>query len=79
LGNFRLTHESVKAKLFFYGSTMLSFGRLVTTDEQVDAVRSVTAVDVLEAAEAILDPSNRSVSRVVPLAGAKRPYGGVVS
>ena len=79
LGNFRLTHESVKAKLFFYGSTMLSFGRLVTTDEQVDAVRSVTATDVLEAAEAVLDPANRSVSRVVPLAGAKRPHGGVVS
>ena len=66
VGNFRLSHERVVSKLFFYGSTILSFNRLVTTDEQVEGVRSVTASDVLAAAQEILRPDNRSVSWVVP-------------
>ena len=70
LGNFRLSHERVVSKLFFYGSTLLSYGRLMTTEEQVEAVKAVTAADVLEVAEAIFDPANRSCSRVVP----KKPH-----
>jgi predicted Zn-dependent peptidase len=66
LGNFRLSHERVVSKLFFYGSTLLSYGRLMTTDEQVDAVKAVSAADVLEVAEAIFDPANRAYSRVIP-------------
>ena len=66
VGNFRLSHERVVSKLFFYGSTVLSFGRLVSTDEQVEGVRAVTSSDVLAVAEAIFRPDNRSVSWVVP-------------
>ena len=66
LGNFRLSHERVVSKLFFYGSTLLSYGRLITTEEQVESVKSVTASDVLDVAEAIFDPANRAYSRVVP-------------
>ena len=66
IGNFRLSHEKVTSKMFFYGQTMLSFGRLVTPDEQVEGIRAVTATDVRDVARAILDPSNRSVSWVVP-------------
>jgi predicted Zn-dependent peptidase len=66
LGNFRLSHERVVSKLFFYGSTLLSYGRFMTTDEQVDAVKAVSAADVLEVAEAIFDPANRAYSRVIP-------------
>ncbi len=66
VGNFRLSHEKVVSKLFFYGATMLSFGRLVTTDEQVEGVRSVTAADVQSVAEAVLRPEARSVSWVTP-------------
>ena len=66
IGNFRLSHEKVTSKLFFYGQTMLSFGRLVSPQEQVDGIRAVTAADVKRAASAILRPSGRSISWVVP-------------
>ena len=65
VGNFRLSHEKVTSKLFFYGQTMLSFGRLVSPQEQIDGICSVTAADVKRVANAILRPSNRSVSWVV--------------
>lgn len=66
LGNFRLSHERVVSKLFFYGSTLLSYGRLITTEEQVESVKAVTVSDVLDVAEAIFDPANRAYSRVIP-------------
>ena len=66
LGNFRLSHERVVSKLFFYGSTLLSYGRRMTTDEQVEAVKSVTSDDVLSVAREIFDSANGSYSRVVP-------------
>ena len=66
IGNFRLAHEKVTSKLFFYGQTMLSFGRLVSPREQVDGIRAVTAADVNRVANAILKQSNRSISWVVP-------------
>ena len=66
IGNFRLSHEKVTSKLFFYGQTMLSFGRLVSPAEQVAGIRAVTAADVRSVANAILRPCNRSVSWVVP-------------
>ena len=58
--------EKVISKLFFYGQTMLSFGRLVSPQEQIDGIRAVTAADVKRVANAILRPSNRSVSWVLP-------------
>ena len=65
-GNFRLSHERVTSKLFFYGSTLLSFGRLIDPEEQVRGIESVTVRDVQAVAQAILNPRNRSVSWVVP-------------
>ena len=66
VGNFRLSHERVTSKLFFYGQTMLSFGRLVSPDEQVAGIKAVTAADVQAVAKAIFRPRNRSISWVVP-------------
>ena len=66
VGNFRLSHEKITSKMFFYGSTMLSFGRLVTPHEQVAGIAAVSADDLLAAAKAILRPEARSVSTVVP-------------
>ena len=66
IGNFRLSHEKVTSKLFFYGQTMLSFRRLVSPQEQIDGIHAVTAADVKTAANAILKQSNRSISWVVP-------------
>ena len=65
-GNFRLSHERVTSKLFFYGQTILSFGRLVMPSEQVEGIRAVTAADVLAVAQEIFRPENRSVSWVLP-------------
>ena len=66
IGNFRLSHEKVSSKLFFYGQTMLSFRRLVSPQEQVEGIRAVTSADVKSVANAILKQSNRSISWVVP-------------
>ena len=73
IGNFRLSHEKVTSKLFFYGQTMLSFGRLVSPQEQIDGIRAVTAADVKRVAGAILRPSGRSVSWVVPKSPVVHP------
>jgi predicted Zn-dependent peptidase len=66
VGNFRLSHEKVTSKLFFYGQTMLAFGRLVAPEEQVAGIRAVTPADVQAAARSVFAPSARSVSWVVP-------------
>ena len=68
VGNFRLSHEKVTSKLFFYGQTMLAFGRVVSPQEQIEGIRAVTAADVQAVAQTILRRSNRSVSWVVPTA-----------
>ena len=66
VGNFRLAHERVTSKLFFYGQTLLAFGRLMLPEEQVEAIRAVTSADVQSVARAVFMPSRRSVSWVVP-------------
>ncbi len=66
IGNFRLSHEKVLSKMLFYGATLLSFDRLVTTQEQVESIRAVTADDILAVAQHVLIPQNRSISWVVP-------------
>lgn len=66
IGNFRLSHEKVLSKMLFYGSTMLAFNRLVTTQEQVEGIRAVTPEDILAVAQDVLRPENRSISWVVP-------------
>ena len=66
VGNFRLAHEKVTSKLFFYGQTMLAFGRLMMPDEQVEGIRAVTSADVQAVAKSVFMPSRRAVSWVVP-------------
>ncbi len=65
-GNFRLSHERIQSKLFFYAQTVMAYGRLVSPEEQVEGVRKVTAADVAAVAREILDPSRRSLSLVKP-------------
>ena len=65
-GNFRLSHERVLSKLFFFGSTILAFGRLISTEEQVEGIRGVTSDDILSVANDIFKPENRSISWVLP-------------
>ena len=68
-GNFRLSHEKVTSKLFFYGQTLLSFGRVVEPEEQVAGIRAVTADDVMAVAKAVIDPRRRVLSLVTPKGG----------
>ena len=65
-GNFRLGHERVKSKLFFYGSMLLSFGRLVAPSEEVERIKSVTREEVQAVARAIFKKASRAVSWVLP-------------
>ena len=65
-GNFRLSHEKVTSKMFFNGAMVQAFGRLVSTAEQVEAVRAVTAADVQSVAREIFRDANRSISWVLP-------------
>ena len=65
-GNFRLSHERVTSKLFFYGGTLLSFGRMMDPEEQVAGIRAVTSRDLQAVAQEILNPANRAVSWVMP-------------
>lgn len=65
VGNFRLSHERVVSKLHFYGQTMLSFGKIISPEEQIRGILDVTADDVLHVANEILKPDMRCVSRVV--------------
>ena len=74
IGNFRLSHERVTAKLFFCGSTLQSFGRIVRPEEQIDGIRAVTADDIRAVAQAVIRPGMRSISMVVPKESAS---GGV--
>ena len=76
VGNFRLAHERVTSKLFFYGQTLLAFGRLMLPEEQVEAIRAVTSADVQSVARAVFMPSRRSVSWVVPRGGVDGSEGG---
>lgn len=65
-GNFKLSHEKLTSKMFFFGSTMLAFGGLITPEEQIAGVKAVTAQDVLDVAREVLDGANRAVSWVLP-------------
>ena len=65
-GNFRLAHERITSKMFFYGNSVLNFGRAFSPRSQVEKIRAVTARDVQAVANDILDPGRRAVSWVLP-------------
>ena len=66
VGNFRLSHERVTSKMFFYGSMLLAYGRIVEPGEQVAGIASVTPADIRAVAQTVFAPENRSVSLVLP-------------
>lgn len=65
-GNFRLSHERVVSKLFFYGSSVLVYGKLVPIKEQVEGILAVTPQDIKDFAGRFLAPEKRFVSWVLP-------------
>ena len=66
VGNFRLGLEQVRARLFYFGNCVQTYGRVLPPEEVVAGIAAVTADDVLAIANEILQEKNRSVSWVVP-------------
>lgn len=66
IGNFRLSHERVTSKLFYYGAVVLTRGALIEPDEEIEGVRNVKADEIKALAQEIFVPANRSLSRVLP-------------
>lgn len=66
IGNFRLSHEKVTSKLFFYGQMMLALGHTITPQDQVEEIRRVSSEDVRDLARAIFRDENRCLSTVLP-------------
>jgi predicted Zn-dependent peptidase len=65
-GNFKLSMEQVRARLFYFGAATLSYGKIVDPAEMVEKIEAVTADEVQELAQSILLDSKKSVSWVVP-------------
>lgn len=66
VGNFRLSHEKVTSKLFYYGQTMLAFGQPIAPQDQIEAIHRVSSEDVRAVARAIFRDENRCLSTVLP-------------
>ena len=66
IGNFRLSHERVTSKMFYYGGVVLTRGRIVEPQEEIERIYSVTAEEVRAVAQDIFKPENRSLSCVLP-------------
>jgi predicted Zn-dependent peptidase len=66
IGNFRLGQEKVVSKLFCYGTSMLTFDKLILPQEQIDGINKVTIADIQKVAKAIFTEKNRSISWVNP-------------
>ena len=66
LGNFRLGLENQRARMFFFGNCVQTYGEVRDPQEIVKGIESVTAADVLAVANEILDDTFKSVSWVTP-------------
>lgn len=66
LGNFRLGLENQRARMFFFGNCVQTYGRVRDPEELVKGIAAVTEDDVLAVANEILDDRFKSVSWVTP-------------
>ena len=66
LGNFRIGMENQRARMFFFGNAVQTYGRVIAPETILDAVEAVTADDVLAVANEILREDMMSVSWVTP-------------
>ncbi|MGN0847492.1 MAG: M16 family metallopeptidase [Kiritimatiellia bacterium] len=66
LGNFRLGLENQRARMFFFGNYVLTYGDVRDPQDIVRGITAVTADDVLAVANEILDARYKSISWVTP-------------
>ncbi len=65
-GNFRLGLEQVRARMFYFGNCVQTYGRILPPQEVVAGIAAVTADDVLAIANEIIQEKGESVSWVTP-------------
>jgi predicted Zn-dependent peptidase len=66
IGNFKLSMEQVRTRLFYFGASTLSTGKIVDPIECVEKIEAVTADEVQTLAQQIIDNSKKSFSWVTP-------------
>jgi predicted Zn-dependent peptidase len=66
IGNFKLSMEQVRTRLFYFGSSTLAHGKIIDPREAVEKIESVTADDVQAVAQQIIDEKKKSFSWVTP-------------
>jgi predicted Zn-dependent peptidase len=66
IGNFKLSMEQVRTRLFYFGASTLSTGKIVDPIECVEKIEAVTADEVQTLAQQIIDDSKKSFSWVTP-------------
>ena len=66
LGNFRLGLENQRARMFFFGNCVQTYGEVRDPQEIVRGIERVSADEVLAVANEILDDRFKSVSWVTP-------------
>jgi len=64
-GNFRMGLENQRSRMFYYGTSVMTYGKIVPPREIVAHIERVTPDDVLAVANDILQDRNRSVSWVM--------------
>lgn len=66
LGNFRLGLENQRARMFFFGNCVQTYGEVRDPQDVVKGIEAVSPADVLSVANEILDDTFKSVSWVTP-------------
>lgn len=66
IGNFKLSMEQVRNRLFYFGASVLSYGKIVDPATMIEQIEAVTADDIQSIAQVIIDDSKKAASWVVP-------------
>lgn len=66
IGNFKLSMEQVRSRLFYFGASTLAYGKIIDPVKAIEQIEAVTADDVQMIAQQITDDSKKSFSWVTP-------------
>ena len=66
LGNFRLSFENQRSRMFYFGGCAQTYSKIIPPAEMIAAIEAVTADDVLTVANEILQDALKSYSWVTP-------------
>jgi predicted Zn-dependent peptidase len=66
IGNFKLSMEQVRSRLFYFGASTLAYGKIIDPAEGIERIEAVTADEVQAVAQQMTDDSKKSISWVTP-------------